>query len=41
MKGSVIPYLADVEFYFVFPVSFGFDFDDVVESVSWILFSCT
>ena len=41
VKGSVIPYLADVEFYFVFPVSFGFDFDDVVESVSWMLFSCT
>ena len=26
---------------FVFPVSFGFDSGDVVESVSWILFSGT
>ena len=41
VKGSVIPFLADVEFCFVFPVSFGFDFGDVVESVSWMLFSCT
>lgn len=39
VKGSVILFPADVEFCFVFPVSFGFDFGDVVES--GILFSCT